>query len=306
MNIELLTGALELGGIYAVMALGVYITYKILDFPDLTVDGSFPLGAAVTATLITSGASPVIASLLSLIAGALAGFLTGLLHVKLKIRDLLSGIIMMTSLYSVNLVIAGNNLPMPRSRFDTLFSNAAVTKLFGDKSTRGIFDFARPFKTVAVLLIILVFLKLLTDFLLDTKAGYLLKASGTNPAFVASMGKNCGNIKLFGLSAANALVSFSGSLYCQHEGVFNISDGTGKMVIGLASVIIGVNLFGRIKKVRGTSSVILGAVVYTVCITAALKNFEPYVTKLASALLFLAVLLISKIGRYGKERTVKK
>lgn len=301
MSLGTIVSALELGGIYAVMALGIYITYKILDFPDLTVDGSFPLGGAVTVAVITSGGHPLVAVLLSVVAGAIAGFLTGVIHVKLKIRDLLSGIIMMTGLYSVNYMIVGSRANVPiEMRLDTLFSNGITRVLFGSKSVDAPLDFARDFKKIIILALILVLLKLALDFFMASKRGYLLKAMGDNPMVVATLAKNGGNVKIMGLSVANAFVALAGSLFCQYNSAFNLTDGTGKMVIGLASVIIGVNIFGRIRFLKNTTAVMIGSIIYTACVTLALDKFDAQVMKLVTAVLFLAVLVLGqvKIGSF--------
>ena len=174
----LVLSVLEQGMIYAVMALGIYITYKILDFPDLTVDGSFPLGAALTCALITAGFNPFLTILVSFVAGAVVGILTGLIHVKLKVRDLLSGIIMMTALYTVNLQIAGRaNLPI--YNFDTIFDNRVINAIFPESIGR--------YRTVIIILIITVITKLLLDWYMNTKSGFLLRAVGDNDTIVTSL-----------------------------------------------------------------------------------------------------------------------
>ncbi len=296
MSLGTIVSALELGSIYAVMALGIYITYKILDFPDLTVDGSFPLGGAVTVAVITSGGHPALAMLLSVLSGALAGFLTGVIHVKLKIRDLLSGIIMMTGLYSVNYMIVGSRANVSIDmKLDSVFSNSITDMLFGSKKIAAPLDFARDFKKIIILVIILFVLKLVLDFFMASKRGYLLKAMGDNPMVVATLAKNGGNVKIMGLSIANAFVALAGSLFCQYNSAFNLTDGTGKMVIGLASVIIGVNIFGRIRFLKSTTAVMIGSVIYTACVTLALDKFDAQVMKLVTAVLFLAVLVLGQV-----------
>lgn len=297
MNIGTIISALELGGIYAVMALGIYITYKILDFPDLTVDGSFPLGSAVTVAIITRGGSPLVAMLAATVAGAFAGLLTGIIHVKFKIRDLLSGIIMMTGLYSVNYMIVGSRANVSIDmKLDTLFSNSVTSTLFGSRSVEAPLGFMRDFKKIIILVIVLAVLKVLLDFFMSSKRGYLLRAMGDNPMVVATLAKNGGNVKIMGLSLANAFVALSGSLFCQYNSAFNLTDGTGKMVIGLAAVIIGVNIFGRIGFLKNTSAVMIGAIIYTACVTLALDKFDAQVMKLVTAVLFLAVLVLGQVN----------
>ena len=189
----LLISVLEQGMIYAIMALGIYITYKILDFPDLTVDGSFPMGAAIAAVLISKDFHPVLTLPICFLAGAVVGTLTGLIHVKLKVRDLLSGIIMMTALYTVNLRIAGRaNLPIYNKV--TIFENSLV---------KSVPEAILPFKNVVVILIITFACKYILDWYLETKAGMLLRAVGDNDKIITSLSVDKGKVKIIGLAIAN-------------------------------------------------------------------------------------------------------
>ena len=281
---SLIITTMEQGFIYGILALGVYITYKILDFPDLTVDGSFPLGGAVGAALITKGMSPFLALLLAFLAGALAGMLTGLIHVKGKVRDLLAGIIMMTALWTVNLRIAGTaNVPLFSQK--TIFKNDLIDRVFPGT--------LKNYATLALIFVIAVGAKLLLDLYLGTKSGFLLRAAGDNDKLVTSLAKDAGNVKIIGLAIANGLVALAGCVFCQEERVFEISMGTGAMVIGLASVIIGTSLFRKLSFLKTTTTVFFGAVIYKLCVGIAIKNFEPRDMKLITAVLFLVILLIS-------------
>lgn len=281
---SLIITTMEQGFIYGILALGVYITYKILDFPDLTVDGSFPLGGAVGAALITKGISPFLALLLAFLAGALAGMLTGLIHVKGKVRDLLAGIIMMTALWTVNLRIAGTaNVPLFSQK--TIFKNNLIDRMFPGT--------LKNYATLALIFVIAVGAKLLLDLYLGTKSGFLLRAAGDNDKLVTSLAKDAGNVKIIGLVIANGLVALAGCVFCQEERVFEISMGTGAMVIGLASVIIGTSLFRKLSFLKTTTTVFFGAVIYKLCVGIAIKNFEPRDMKLITAVLFLVILLIS-------------
>ena len=233
----------EQGLIYGILTLGIYITYKILDFPDLTVDGSFPLGAAVTAALITRGVNPYLTIPIAFLVGVLAGICTGLIHVKCKVRDLLSGIIMMTALYTVNLKIAGtNNVPLFSQ--ETMFKND-------------------------------------------------MRAVGDNDNLVTALAKDKGNVKILGLAISNGLVALSGCVFAQEQKVFDISTGTGSMVIGLASVIIGTSLFKKLTFVKTTTAVIIGSILYKGCVAIAIRFFDPQSMKLITAVLFLVILVIS-------------
>lgn len=298
-------GVLEEGLVYAIMAMGVYITYKILDFPDLSVDGTFPLGSAITAVLILAGVNPLLTLFISFFAGAFAGILTGLIHVKLKVRDLLSGIIMMTALYSVNLLIAGRaNVPIfsKPSIFDNAFLDAVVPEGF------------KPYIVLVILLIIVILMKLLLDLYMKTKSGYLLRAVGDNEILVTSLAKDKGIVKIVGLAIANAFVALAGSIYAQKSGFFEISSGTGTIVVGLASVIIGTNIFKRTSLfksdklfkngivIKATTAVVVGSILYKACVAIALSlGLSPSNLKLITAALFLIILVISN----DRKRKVK-
>ena len=302
-------GIFEEGLVYAIMALGVYITYKILDFPDLSVDGTFPLGAAVTAAGIANGLpfigtiSPVAALFISFTVGALAGCITGLIHVKLKVRDLLSGIIVMTALYSINLRIAGKaNLPIFSK--ETIFSNSFLSA--------HVPEAASPFIVTIILFVIVMICKVLLDAYLQTRSGYLLRAVGDNDVLVTSLAKDKGLVKIVGLAIANGFAALAGSVYCQQKGFFEISIGTGTMVIGLANVIIGTQLLKRVGFIRSTTAVIIGSIVYKACVSIALLLNDLHIAgldlsipvtasdlKLITSVLFLIILVVSPSG--GKK-----
>ena len=274
---------LEQGLIYGILALGIYITYKILDFPDLTVDGSFPLGAAVTALMITKGANPYLTLPVAFAAGVAAGICTGLIHVKCKVRDLLSGIIMMTALWTINLRVAGTaNVPLFSQK--TIFKNDTLDKLVPS-----------GFSAYSTLLIILIIALIVKILYLNTKSGYLLRAVGDNDKLVTAMAKDEGNVKILGLAIANGLCSLAGCIFCQEERVFEISSGTGAMVIGTS-------IFKKISFVKTTTAVLIGSIIYKACVAIALKNFEPQDMKLITAVLFLVILVLSM----ERKKKVKK
>ena len=289
----LILSVLEQGMIYGILALGVYITYKILDFPDLTVDGSFPFGAAVTVRLISLGAPAIVTLPVAFLGGALVGMCTGLIHVKLKVRDLLSGIVMMTGLYTINLWMAGSGY-VPIFNRKTIFDNGITNKLFAGA--------LGSFKTVIVIFLITMAAKYLLDWYMSTKSGFLLRAVGDNDTIVTSLGVDKGLIKILGLSIANGLVSLSGCIYAQQQRSFEISIGTGAVVIGLASVIIGTSLFRKLTLLRVTSSVIIGSVLYKACVALAMyAGIDANAIKLITAVLFLTILVIS-MDRKGKKK----
>ena len=302
---ELVISTLEQGMIYGIMALGVYITYKILDFPDLTVDGSFPMGAAITAVMITNGVPAILTLPVCFLVGALAGVLTGLIHVKLKVRDLLSGIIMMTALYTVNLRIAGRaNLPFYKEV--TVFDNSLVN---------GICQGAlASWKIVLVMVVITVVVKVLLDAYLKTGSGFLLRAVGDNASIVTAMGRDRGKVKILGLAIANGLVTLSGCLFAQQQRCFEISAGTGTVVVGLASVIIGTSLYQKLEGIGSISkalhnvrvgmvtfSVVIGSILYKACVAIALRmGLKSTDLKLITAVLFLVILVVS-MERKGRK-----
>lgn len=290
----LILSVLEQGMIYAIMALGVYITYKILDFPDLTVDGSFPMGAAVACIMISKGMNPYLTLPATFLAGAVVGMITGLIHVKLKIRDLLSGIIMMTALYTVNLRVAGRaNLPIYNQ--DNIFNNKFVDAIFP--------EFLESYKTVIIIFVIMILTKYILDWYMNSQSGFMLRAVGDNETIVTSLGVDKGTIKIIGLSIANGLVCLSGCIFANQQRFFDISSGTGTVVIGLASVIIGTSIFKKITFLRVTSSVIIGSLIYKACVAIAIRVIPASSDlKLVTAVLFLVILVIGT----DRKKKVKK
>ena len=305
---DLLISTLTQGLIYAMVSYGVYITYSILDFPDLGVDGTFPLGAAVTALLLTRGTDPWLTLLIALVVGALVGLFTGLVHVRLKVRNLLAGIITMTALYSVNLQIAGSNLTIDRA-MDTIFTSAPVMAVLGEMSMSG--------RKLVVSLVLALAVKLLLDAYFKTKSGLLLRAVGDNATLVTSLAKDRGSMKILGLMISNALVALGGCIVCHDQRSYSATMGTGQLVYGLAAVIIGVSAFrwyensGAARHLRdvkglrffatprGTTAVIVGSILYKRCIQLAMLLVPSSMMKFITAALFLLVLVAS--GRKGEE-----
>ena len=295
--LDLIISTLTQGFIYAMLSFGIYITYKILDFPDLTVDGSFPLGAAVTAVLLVNGVDPYLTLLAAIAAGAAAGFITGFIHVRLKVRDLLAGIITMTALFSVNLQIAGSNLSVARS-VETIFTAAPTMAIFGSLSLLE--------RKLIVSLLIMIICKILLDLYFKTKNGFLLKAVGDNSALVTTLAKDMGRMKIIGLVVSNALVALSGAVVCHEQRSFSAMMGTGQMVFGLAAVIIGTTLFKRMSFVKGTTAVIAGSVIYKACIQVAISLGLPAnLLKLITAVLFLAILVLGNIEKGSVKKNVR-
>ena len=289
---NLLLSVLEQGLIYAILGLGVYITFKILDFPDMTVDSSFPLGAAVTALLIQSGVSPLLTLPAAIAAGALAGAVTGFIHVRLHVGELLSGIIVMTGLYSVNLHIAGRaNVQL--FSFSTLFKNGLVASLPAS---------VQVYAPVLLLAALTLVVKLLMDAYLATRSGFLLRATGDNPTLVASLAKDSGKVKILGLSIANGLVALAGCVMCQYQRYFDISMGTGTLVLAVASVIVGTQLLRGMRFLGPTLAVILGSILYKGCVALALSmGLSPFDLKLVTAALLLIIIVAG-----GHRKKVKR
>lgn len=287
-----LLGVLEQGLIYAILALGVYITFKILDFPDMTVDSSFPLGAAVTALMISNGIDPLWSLPASLLAGALAGTITGVIHVRFHVGDLLSGIIVMTGLYSVNLHIAGRSNVQLFS-FDTLFKNPLISGL-----PAGV----QAYAPVIVLALLTLLVKLMMDGYLATRSGFLLRATGDNPTLVASLAKDSGRVKILGLAIANGLVALAGCVMCQYQRYFDISMGTGTLVLAVASVIVGTQLLRGLRFLKATTAVVLGSILYKACVALALSlGLSPFDLKLVTAVLLLIIIVAGGHRKKGKH-----
>jgi len=278
MALDVIFSSMEQGLVYGIMALGVYLTFRILDFPDLTVDGSFPLGAAVTAKLIVSGVDPVLATLVAIVIGALAGVITGLLNTKLKITGLLSGILTMTALYSINLRIMGRaNIPLLNQ--ETILTKLKAIGLNGEWQA-GIF-----------FLVVILALKFLVDWFLHTELGLALRATGDNKQMIRSLGVNTDFMIILGLALSNSLVALSGSLVAQYQGFADVGMGIGMIIIGLASVIIGEVVFSDRIITLATISVIGGSLLYRLAITAALRlGFAPTDLKIVTALLVVIAL----------------
>ena len=281
----MLLGTLEQSFIFAIMVLGVYLSYKILDFPDMTVDGSFPLGGAVASAILIKGGNPILALVVATICGALAGLITGMIHVKLKVTNLLAGIIVMTGLYSVNLRIMGkSNIP--------LFS---VKHLFNGNMI--------PIVTLVILLILA---KITIDYLLKTKFGFALKALGDNETLVISLGIDEKKLKIYGLMIANSFVALSGAILAQYQGFADVGMGTGTIITGLASIIIGEAIFKKRSFISMSMTVILGTIIYRTIIAMSLKlGMNASDLKLITSILVVGIIFLkqkkSLLGRGGKK-----
>ncbi|MFC4553668.1 ABC transporter permease [Georgenia faecalis] len=276
--------AVELGLIYAVMALGVYLTFRVLNFPDLTVDGSFTTGAATAAVLITNGTDPLLATAAAGVAGIGAGVITGLLHTKGGINPLLAGILTQIGLYSINLRIMGAaNAPLLRET--TIFTPLREAGLLGGAVA------------IALLAAVVLVVKVALDWFLHTDLGLALQATGDNEEMIRSFGVSTDRMKILGLALSNGLVGLAGATVAQYQGFADISMGIGLIVVGLASVILGQAVFGSRTVVISTLAVVLGAILYRVVIQLALQvGLNPNDMKLISALIVVAALVVPQWG----------
>lgn len=279
---------------FSPLAIGVLLTYQVLDYADLTVEGSFPLGAAVGAVLITKGMNPFVVLIFAFFAGVLAGYATGFLHVKFKISSLLSGILVMTGMFSINLIVAGDSSLIPLFTYETIFSYGKVL------ATSTGLPWIVQVWPIFILLILVLVMKFLLDWFLETKYGFLMRIAGDNPQLVSTLGKDIGWIKMNGLAISNGYAAVSGAAVSQFLKYFDVQLGAGMIVLGLASVIMGLTLFKRFKWFSFTTSVVLGAIMYRFAIAAALNaGLPPSYLKLIMALIFIVVLILGN-GVMGK------
>ena len=315
-------GSVEQGIIYAIMALGVYLSFRVLDFPDLTVDGSFVTGAGVAATMIIFGYHPVAATAVAIVIGFIAGCVTGLLHTKGKINALLSGILMMIALYSINLRIMGlttensigrPNIPLLKA--ETIFSkfHAFWSPLGIDASINNFLGkFGVPYLpatwgTLFIMVIVVFLIKLIVDWFLKTEVGLAIRATGDNKKMIRSLSANTDTLVIIGLGFSNALVAFSGALIAQYSKFADIGMGIGMIIIGLASVIIGEAIFGTKTIVRTTFAVIAGAIIYRVILGLALR--VPFLDtgdmKLITAVIVICALILPQYFEKNREKRRK-
>ncbi|MGN1401449.1 MAG: ABC transporter permease [Bacillus sp. (in: firmicutes)] len=311
-----LFSAAEAGMIYALMALGVYLSFRILDFPDLTVDGSFVTGAATAAILTVQGVHPLAATTAAAAAGLLAGICTGLLHTKGRINPLLSGILMMIALYSINLRIMG------KPNIALLFEDTIITKIRELGSVSGLDSLTASLLTfvgleevipsgwsILLSMLLLTFaIKLLIDAFLKTEIGLAMRATGDNEGMIRSFSADTGRMKVLGLGISNALVALSGALVAQYNGSSDVGMGVGMIVIGLASVIIGEAVFGRQTIGRATLAVVMGAIIYRMIVTLAMqaKFLETGDMKLITAVIVMAALILPKMVDHRKATRHKR
>jgi len=277
--------SLEQGLAYGLVAIGIVITFRILAFPDLTVDGSFPLGAAVVSRLIMEGLPPILGVIMAIICGFLAGCCTGVLNTKLKINSLLAGILMMTILYSVNLRIMG------RSNIQLLTVNTLLTPLEN-------IDVNRFIPIIAFFFVVALSIKFLTDMFLHTQIGFAMRATGDNEQMIRTLGVNTDSMTIFGIGISNAFVALSGALVAQDQGFSDVGMGIGMIVAGLASIIIGEALFGKKTVQRLTLAAVAGSIIYKLIISIGLRlGLAPTDLKMATGIMVILALGIPALKK---------
>ncbi|MEK4630009.1 MAG: ABC transporter permease [Solibacillus sp.] len=317
-----LFGSVEQGIIYAIMALGVYLTFRVLDFPDLTVDGSFVTGAGTAAMMIVLGYNPILATIVATVAGFIAGCMTGILHTKGKINPLLAGILMMIALYSINLRIMGissdtgvtrPNIPLLNSdtvfsMFASFWSNLGIDKVLSNTLTAiGLKTIPTTWGILILMLFVTFIIKIIVDWFLKTEVGLAIRATGDNKRMIRSFSANTDSLIILGLGLSNGMVALAGALIAQYTKFADIGLGIGMIVVGLASVIIGEAIFGTKSIVRTTFAVIAGAVIYRLIYALALRVgwLDTGDMKLITAIIVILALIIPQVLNKQKEKKRK-
>ena len=285
-------GAVELGLVYAFVALGVYLAFRVLDFPDLTVDGSFPLGAAVTAVLILAGLNPWLAALVAMAAGAAAGLVTALLNVRFKILHLLASILTMIALFSVNLRVMG------KPNVALINADTMLTPFYGFGLSSYL---VRPLFVgiLAVIALLVVWRFLVSD------AGLAMRATGANPRMARAQGVNTAGQIYLGMAISNALVALGGALFAQTNGFADVTSGVGTIVVGLAAVIIGETLLGARGILIALIGCVIGSILYRIAIQLALSSdalgLQASDLNLVTAVLVTFALVLPRLRRGGNR-----
>lgn len=293
----LLIGSVTIGLILALLALGIFISFRIFDFPDITAEGSFTFGAAITAALIVSGTNPILATLLAFMGGMLAGATTGLIHTRFKINPLLAGILVMTALYSVNLHVMGkSNVPLlSQSTLFTWFENFS-SSLSGKDAAVNLIGWSVPAKdlwTLIFCLLIIIIFSLLLLWFFRTNIGTAMRATGNNDQMIRALGVNTKIMIIFGVAISNGFIALSGSMLAQFQGFADVQMGIGMMVWGLASVIIGEALITNNNLGTVIAGAVIGAILFRLLVAIALRwGMNPNDLKLITAgFVFLALVL---------------
>jgi putative ABC transport system permease protein len=305
---NLLIGTFTIGLILSLLALGVFISFRIFAFPDITADGSVTLGAAVAATLLIHGITPPLASLAAFAAGMVAGACTGVLHTRFKINSLLSGILVMTALYSVNLHVMGSsNVPLL-----TVNTLASQSERIGEKLMRGATTFGlagwevsvRDASVLGAIVLAVVLTGGLLYWFLRTNLGMAMRATGDNVQMIRAMGVNDGRMIVFGLAISNGFVALSGALLAQYQGFADVGMGIGMVVWGLASVIIGEALVGTNQLGMSIVGTVMGSLLFRLMVSVALRwGLSPNDLKLITAGFVFVALILPQFIRKGRMRS---
>ena len=305
---NLLIGTFTIGLILSLLALGVYISFRIFAFPDITADGSVTLGAAVAATLLIHGVTPPLASVAAFVAGSVAGACTGLLHTKFKINSLLSGILVMTALYSVNLHVMGSsNVPLL-----TVNTLASQSERIGEKLLRGATTFnlagwevsVRDASVLGAIVIAVLVTGGLLYWFLRTNLGMAMRATGDNVLMIRALGVNDGRMIVFGLAISNGFVALSGALLAQYQGFADVGMGIGMVVWGLASVIIGEALVGTNQLGMSIIGTVMGSILFRLMVSVALRwGLSPNDLKLITAGFVFVALIVPQFIRKSSMRS---
>jgi putative ABC transport system permease protein len=295
----LLVSAWTIGLILSLLALGVYISYRVFAFPDITADGSITFGAAVAASMITHGMHPIAASAAAFLAGSVAGICTGVLHTRFKINQLLSGILVMTALYSVNLHVMGqSNLPLLNAKTLTTYAEALGRRIGGGETANliGWTVAARDLGSIILAAAVVLVVAIIAFLFFRTNLGSAMRASGDNQQMIRAMGVSVENMIVLGLAISNGLIAFSGALLAQYQGFADVQMGIGMVVWGLASVIIGRALVGSDSLGNALSGTIMGSVLFRLIIALALRwGLNPNDLKLVTALFVFSALVLPQL-----------
>jgi len=303
----LLIGALTIGLILSLLAIGVFISFRVFDFPDITADGSITLGASVAAVLLVGGASPVLASAAGFGAGVLAGATTGILHTRFNINGLLAGILVMTALYSINLHVMGkSNVPLMAATTVASHAEAAATRALDGASTLGVLGWdvgARDAGVLVLAFVVTAAVGVLLYVFFRTNLGTAMRATGNNAQMIRALGVNVGNMIVLGLALANGLIALAGALLAQYQGFADVQMGIGMVVWGLASVIIGEALVGTTQFGLVITGAIMGSVLFRLLVAIALRaGLNPNDLKLiTAAFVFVALVLPDVLARLRRR-----
>ncbi len=303
----LIIGALTMGVILSFLALGIFVSFRLFNYPDLTAEGSFALGGAVVATLIISGFEPLSATLTAFICGCLAGACTGFLRSYLKVQELLSGILVMTSLYSINLTIMGrSNIPLLSDTTIITVLDQIADRLFGSSARVMMLGWTVPLRSVVVFLILLLALIIFTLFLylfFRTNMGTAMRAVGNNAQMIRALGVNTEFMVVLGIGLANGCIALSGALLAQYQGFADVQMGIGMLVWGIASLIIGDSLIGIRSTGLTMAGAIIGSVLFRLLVSIALQwGMNPNHLKLVSAILVLVIIVFPQIIAVNRKK----